>query len=117
MAHTRQSRPVSGLGFQVKVFKPFQVAEVVPDSPGSGLVQPGGGVLPRVSVNEKRGDNGLGLGVTQRFLVEGLVTIPGFGFQVSGSGCRVSGSGFHVSGFRFRVSGLGFRVSGFGFRV
>ena len=35
MAHTRQSRPDSGLGFQVKVLKTFQV---VPSSLGSGTV-------------------------------------------------------------------------------
>ena len=34
MAHTRQSRPDSGLGFQVKVDQTFQV---VPSSRGSGL--------------------------------------------------------------------------------
>jgi len=33
MAHIRQSRPDSGLGFHVKVLKPF---EVVPPSPGRG---------------------------------------------------------------------------------
>jgi len=33
MAHVRQSRPDSGLGFQVKVLKPFKV---VPFSLGSG---------------------------------------------------------------------------------
>ena len=33
MAHVRQSRPDYGLGFQVKVLKPFQV---VPSSLGSG---------------------------------------------------------------------------------
>ena len=33
MAHTRQSRPDSGLGFQVKLVKPYQV---VPSLLGSG---------------------------------------------------------------------------------
>jgi hypothetical protein len=34
MAHLRQSRPDSGVGFQEKIFKPFQV---VPSSLGSGV--------------------------------------------------------------------------------
>jgi len=36
MAHVRQSRPDSGLGFQVKVLKPFQVD---PSSLGGGQAQ------------------------------------------------------------------------------
>ena len=52
MAHISQSRPDSGLGFQVKVLKPFQV---VASSLGSGLgcelMQPGftRGTLPKVN--------------------------------------------------------------------
>jgi len=41
--HVRQSRPDSGLGSQVKVFKPF---EVVPSSLESGPDYPPGGVRP-----------------------------------------------------------------------
>jgi len=36
MANIRLSRPDSGLGFEVKVLKPFQV---VPSSLGSGLLR------------------------------------------------------------------------------
>jgi len=49
MAHTRQSRPHSGLGFQGKVVETFQV---VPSSLGSGTT----GAFPGTSLTWSRGD-------------------------------------------------------------
>ena len=78
-AHIRQSRPDSGLGFQVEVFDVFQV---VRSSLGSG-VRRVSGTQPPESISEKH------------------APFVGFGFWVLGSR-------FSVLGFEFRFSGLGF---------
>jgi hypothetical protein len=39
-AHLRQSRPDSGLGFQVKVLQPFEVVLFLPDEPRLLILTP-----------------------------------------------------------------------------
>ena len=88
MAHTRQSRPDSGLGFQVKCFELFPVGSEAFDQ---HLVEDGRGA-------------------------EGEV-VPASGFRSSGFGFRVLGFGFRNSGSGFRDSVVGFRVSNLGVRA
>ena len=87
MAHIRQSRPDSGLGFQVRVLKTLQD---VPSLLGSGC-----GVCGRV--------HGSSPGHRRRCPCAWL-SLPSTGFRVSGFGFR----GF--SDFGFRISGFGFGV-------
>ena len=120
LAHTRQSRPDSVLGFQVEVLQPYQV---VLSSLGIGGVEglPGASLHPvrfRVQSSEFRVQ---GSGFRDQgfwFRVQGSgFRVQGSGFRVQGSGFRVQGSGFRDQGFWFRVQGSGFRVQDSGFRV
>jgi hypothetical protein len=87
MTHIPQSRPDSGLGFQVKVVETLQL---VPSSLSSGqsFEAPSSG-FPDFGFERPR----LGFRVS-------YFGFPGFGILDSGSRFRVPGSGFRVSGVR-----------------
>ena len=108
MAHIRQSKTNSGLGFRVKVLKAFQVDLF---SFGSGAR------LSNFLRKEGRPYRGTSLMRDCPLLgCSGFgVRVSAFGFRCSGFGVRVSGFGFQDSGFRLRDPGFGFGFWIFGF--
>ena len=111
--HTRQSRPDSGPGFQVKVevYHPRHSTCHSPTSPHQGWCWDEGAM--RANVGCDVAFTGQLAHADCRVSVSGIgFRIPGFGFRVSGLRSRVSDLGFQDSGFGFQVSGCGSRVSG-----
>jgi len=96
MAHIRQSRPDTGLAFQVKVPINFQG---VPSSLGSGSPTPYGHYPDILQASDA--DQGSGLRV-QKLLtrVQGLASDEDSGVRVSGLELRDWGVGFRVEGGR-----------------
>jgi hypothetical protein len=127
MAHISQSRLDSGLGVEVKVFKPF---EDTSSSPGSGphrsapkclakaIICPGMSYLWRIGSTavyaELSGQLATGkdrvavLRPAGRAVVQSSCEV--LRVTVEEFGVRIWGSGFRVWGLGFRSQGLGFRI-------